>query len=411
MPIFTISQINSYLKESLDSDPLLGDIWVTAEVSNVSTSVSGHTFFTLKDIHSQLRCVVFKGGNGAKLLSNGCAITAHGRISFYEVRGTVDLIADIVMPEGTGALTLQFEQLKMRLEAAGLFQESRKRRLPSFPTVIGLVTSPTGAVIGDIQKVLARRYPLVQLLVAPTAVQGEHAATGIAEAIKQLNDDGTSDVIILARGGGSLEELWAFNEETVAQAIYSSIIPIVSAVGHERDYTISDYVADLRAPTPSIAAELVVPDAITISRGIRDCEGQMSRALSSYFLQLQERLSSLQQRAYGRVPDIMTLKRRVDDLNHAASMTLHNYFDLRHQVTSSLRLRLDSLNPQAILCRGYALVEKTSSGQSISRKNQVTGGEALNITVSDGIFHATVGDSAQGPQRTPSGDRATKSLL
>ena len=399
MPIFTVSQIARYLKESLDSDPLLADLWVTAEVSNLSTSPAGHTFFTLKDSQSQLRCVVFSGGKGSELLANGSAVSAHGRISFYEARGTVDLIADLVMPEGTGPLALEFERLKLRLEAEGLFQESRKRPLPSFPQVIGVVTSPTGAVLEDIQRVLARRYPLVELLLAPTPVQGEQATTGIVAALKALNDDARSDLIILARGGGSLEELRPFNEEAVARAIYSSAIPVVSAVGHERDYTIADYVADLRAPTPSAAAELVVPDAAALSREVHEYQQRGTRALSYSLLQLRRDLATLVQRAYNRAPDTITLRRRVDELTHTAAMTLHISFRLRHEMTRGLELRLHSLDPQAILYRGYALVEEVSSGQVVSRVGQVTTGDGLNVTVSDGVIPAVAGGAARRPKR------------
>ena len=217
MPVFTVSQVSQYLKESLEQDSLLADLWITGEISNLRTPRSGHNYFTLKDHQSQLRAVMFKGGRGADLLREGSLVTAHGRISFYEARGEVELLADLVMPEGTGPLSMELERLKMRLEEDGLFEPSRKRPLPRFPGVVGLVTSPSGAVIHDIRNIIGRRYPLAEVLLAPTQVQGDGAAHGIVSALQALNQDGRADVVILARGGGSIEELWPFNEEMVAR--------------------------------------------------------------------------------------------------------------------------------------------------------------------------------------------------
>ena len=411
MPVFTVSQVTQYLKESLEHDPLLADLWISGEVSNLRSPRSGHTYFTIKDSQSQLRSVMFKGGRGADLLLEGSLVTAHGRISFYEARGEVELLADLMMPEGTGPLFLELERLKMRLEEEGLFEPSRKRPLPRFPRVIGLVTSPSGAVLHDIRNVIGRRYPLVEILLAPTQVQGNDAAPGIVSAVQALNQEGRSEVIILARGGGSLEELWPFNEEAVARAIYASRIPVVSAVGHERDYTIADYVADVRAPTPSAAAELVVPDGAALMQEVHAYGESILRAMSYQLSTRQREVDGLARQLRRHAPDIDTLRRRVDDLERAASKALSNGLSLWKKDINGLEMRLQALNPGAILYRGYAIVQRQPSGaggsiqdgisdgqvipglEVVSRKGQVTAGEELKVTVSDGSFPVTVGNS------------------
>ena len=268
--LHTVSQVTSYIKELLEGDPLLSDIFVQGEVSNLRVSSAGHSYFTLKDCSSLLNCVMFRGQSGSDLLNNGTEVSTHGRLSFYEPRGSMDYMVDLAMPEGTGKLSLELEQLKIRLEAAGLFEKSRKRTLPTFPKVIGVVTSPSGSVFHDIQNVISRRYPLAKLLLSPSQVQGDAAASNIVSALELLNVNGEADVIIIARGGGSLEELWPFNEELVANAIFGSRIPVISGVGHETDITISDLVADLRAPTPSAAAELAVPDQLVLKENLSE---------------------------------------------------------------------------------------------------------------------------------------------
>ncbi len=392
MPVFTVSQVTRYLKESLEQDSLLADLWISGEVSNLRPASSGHTYFTLKDHESQVRSVMFRGGRGADLLQYGSLVTAHGRVSFYEARGEVQFVANIVMPEGTGPLFLELERLKTALEAEGLFEDSRKRPLPRFPQVVGLVTSPSGAVLDDIRNVLSRRYPLVRVLLAPTLVQGEGAAPGIVSALNDLNQDGRADVIILARGGGSLEELWPFNEEAVARAIYASRIPVVSAVGHERDYTIADDVADKRAPTPSAAAELVVPDGPGLMQDILGHREGLIRAFSHQLTSRGREVDSLALRVRGRSPDIDTLRRRVDDLASSSTNGLTHHLSLWRSRMDGFEKRLQALNPGAILYRGYAIVQKLPDGQVVSRKDQVRDGDALKLTVGDGSLAATAGD-------------------
>ena len=399
MTVYSVTQVTHYLKQSLERDLLLGDLWITGEVSNLTTARSGHSYFTIKDAQSQLRSVMFSGGRGAELLMEGGQVTAHGRISLYEARGDVQLIADLVMPEGTGALTLELERLKLRLEEEGLFEPSRKRPLPQFPRVIGLVTSPTGAVLDDIRNVLGRRYPLAELLLSPTQVQGDDAANQIVAALRALNEDGRSDVIVLARGGGTLEELWPFNEEVVARAIYASHIPVVSAIGHERDYTVADYVADMRAPTPSAAAELVTPNRAQLDQAVRDLRAglgmEMSRCLSSR----RQDLERLRRHLNVCAPDVDTYRHRVDDMAKAGHLAMSNVLSLWRERVSGLGMGLQALDPGSILQRGYSIVQKQTGGDVVSKTAQATSGDQLKVTVSDGAFPATVGGTGKKTRR------------
>src|SRR5437588_1885386 len=261
--ILSVAQVSRYLKEVLETDDILQDIWVQGEISGCKTYSSGHCYFTLKDAEAQLACVFFKQArlrSSAPDLRDGMAIAANGRISLYERDGKLQLYVEYVEPLGDGALFLRFEQLKARLEAEGLFDAERKRPLPSQPAVIGIVTSPQAAALRDMLRVLRSRYPLAEVILAPTLVQGVEAPTSIAGALDLLNEHGEADVVIVGHGGGSIEELWAFNEEVVARAIARSRIPVISGVGHETDFTIADFVADYRASTPTAAAAAAVPD-------------------------------------------------------------------------------------------------------------------------------------------------------
>src|SRR5438445_6355020 len=261
----TVSALARYLKDLLESNLTLTNLWVEGEISNLTRSQRGHVYFTLKDANAAIQCVMFQRQYRGSPLEGGAQVLAHGNVSFYEQRGNVQLIVDFVQPAGVGARQAEFESLKEKLAADGLFDQARKRPLPAFPARIGVVTSSTGAVFHDICQVLTRRWPLAEIVLAPTPVQGAQAAINIADAIRLLNAQPRIDVIIVARGGGSMEELWAFNEEIVARAVFASAVPVVSAVGHETDYTIADLVVDVRAPTPSAAAELVAPDHLQVA--------------------------------------------------------------------------------------------------------------------------------------------------
>ena len=399
MPVYTVSQITRYLRESLERDSLLADLWISGEVFNLRRHSSGHNYLTIKDAQSQIRCVMFRNGRGADLLVEGSLVISHGRISLYEARGDLQMVADLIMPEGTGPLYLELERLKMQLEEEGLFEVSRKRSLPRFPRVVGLVTSPTGAVVHDVRSVMGRRYPLVELELAPAQVQGDGAGGSIVSAINALNAEGRADVIILARGGGSIEELWAFNEETVARAVYASRIPIVSAVGHERDWTVADYVADVRAPTPSVAAELVVPDGAALLHEIQSRGAGLSRIFAKL---VDSRRMDVEARARDltlRAPNLTALAHRVEDLSRSADTAMSRRLFQMKQDVESRRIGLRALDPHSILDRGYAIVERRLDSQVVSRKDQVETGDDLKITVTDGAIEATAGKGAPRPRR------------
>ena len=409
MQVYTVSQITAHLKGLLAQDPLLQDMWVTGEVSNLRVSQSGHAYFTLKDTDSQLNCVMFKRSAGLQLLADGAAINAHGRLSLYEVRGTLDFITDIVVSEGVGPLALEFERLKQSLEREGLFDQSRKRPLPAFPRHIGLVTSPAGAVLHDVVQVLSRRYPLAEVLLSPTPVQGPDAAPAIVEALTRLFLDGRSDVIIVARGGGSMEELWPFNEEAVARAIYASPIPVISAVGHETDFTIADFVADLRAPTPSAAAELVAPHKDALRQEVDANLQRLHARIADQNAQRRYALTRLVSNLDYRLPDFATLRRRIDDLSQRSGTATTAFLTIKSRETASFHARLQTLNPAATLSRGYAVVHKQPNDQPIYSHKSVRPGDSLKITVADGEFPA----SAQGsipPARKKRRKSAPKAL-
>ena len=400
---YTVSQVAVHLRELLESNDFFNDLWIVGEVSNRRASTSGHTYFTLKDSKSALNCVLFRGNaaGSAALLENGKTVRAHGRMSFYEPRGSIDFMVDRVLPEGEGELARELERLKAQLEQEGLFAESRKRPLPPFPQVIGVVTSPNGAAWQDIQNVLRRRYPLASLLLSPTLVQGLDAAPAIAAALSRLAADGRADVIILARGGGSLEDLWPFNEEAVARAIYRSPIPVVSGVGHETDYTIADYVADRRAPTPSAAAELTAPDGAALRQTVQDWADHLYRASMRAVADYQGEVAALSRRLELGLPDLDGWKRRVDDLDDAVNSGFRNRLRLARVEVAGLESRLRTLDPAATLRRGFAVVQIGDSGSVITAPGQVNPGAALTITVADGVIPAAVTDGITPDAATP----------
>ena len=396
MAVYTVSQVSEHIKESLESDPLLMDLWVVGEVSGLRNSSAGHTYFSLKDRESLLRCVMFRGQQGAELLAEGDSISAHGKISFYTRGGSTDFMVDLAMPEGVGELALELERLKQKLAAEGLFEISRKRQLPKFPKKVGVVTSSAGAVFHDIQNVLKRRYPLTELVLSSTVVQGPDAAPKIAAALELLDREGGCDVIIIGRGGGSLEDLWPFNEEVVARAIYACKTPVVSAVGHETDETISDYVADVRAPTPSAAAELVVPDAYMLRQSLMNLAAMFHRQLMTQTAQRRSEVTVASRRMEVSLPDTQTLRRRVDDVGRVVhSATSRVLLGSRMQV-EGLSERLRALDPVATLGRGFSIVHLTDTGKVVSNTKQVSKGDALEITVTDGSVAAVAGPRNDG---------------
>lgn len=400
MRVLTVSQAVAYLRELLETDLVLGDVWISGEVSGPRTQPSGHTYFTLKDAGAQLHGVLFRSAllrqrRMADYLAQGSQVIAHGRLTVYEARGELQVVVDFVQPEGVGLGHAQFERLRQQLEEEGLFDPARKRPLPPFPKRIGVVTSPAGAVFHDICNVLRRRWPLSEVVLAPTPVQGPDAPFGIVAGIEALNLQGDIDVIIVARGGGAFEELAAFNEESVARAVFGSLTPVVSGVGHETDVTICDYVADLRAPTPSAAAELVAPDAARL-------RSQLQAAAVFALTTVQQRVerertgvAALVARAQRAAADVDRQRQRLDDLLHRMQRAVLTSESQRRDSLKRCLAQLDALNPQATLDRGYAVVHK--DGRVVSSIAAVGAGDALVIKVADGGFPARV--DAPGQRR------------
>jgi exodeoxyribonuclease VII large subunit len=392
--VWTVSHLTQYIKEVLELDPELQDVQVRGELSNLSRASSGHLYFTLKDAGASLNCVMWRSAAVALTWQpeHGAAAVARGRISVYPPRGGYQLYVDELYPAGLGDLHARFEQLRERLRAEGLFDEERKQPLPAFPQVLGLVTSPQAAALRDVLQVLRRRYPLARVLLAPSMVQGEAAPPQIVAALQALDARDEVDLILLVRGGGSLEELWAFNDERVARALAACRHPVVSGVGHETDFTIADFVADLRAPTPSAAAELAVPDQAELRARIDGWAGQLAAGLVRRLDRLRQALEG-QQRALQRLSPqarVDTLRQQVDDLTGRASRTLAHRLEMRRSGLAGLEARLAALSPQATLERGYAIVRQSETGELVRSVGQVGRGDALAVRVEDGEFGAVV---------------------
>jgi exodeoxyribonuclease VII large subunit len=387
----SVGDLTRYIREMFEVDYRLQDVWVEGEVSGVTRSGQGHIYFALKDATAQIACVMWKNVAPAygALVVHGGQIVAHGKVSVYETRGTYQLYVDGVQPKGRGDLHAQFELLKARLEAEGLFAPERKRPLPEFPHRIGLVTSPTGAAIRDICNILARRWPLLEVLLAPTQVQGEDAPPQIVAALDALYRRDDLDLIIVARGGGSLEDLWAFNDERVARKMAGSPVPVVSGVGHDTDLTIADFVADLRAPTPSAAAELTTPDRVEMLAQLASLRARLASVLAD---DLRARRVSFESQARALVhlspqTRLANLRQRADDLIAQAVTAVSHLVQLRRERLTGLAARLDALNPLAVLQRGYAVVRR--DGQLVRSVTQVSSGDRLSVRVSDGEFDVT----------------------
>ena len=388
MQIYTVAQLAEYIKASLDRDRVLNDIWVTGEVSNLFASGAGHRYFTLKSAEHQIKAVLFSDRQGGEHAANGAQITARGRVSFYPARGDTQLYADALFPSGAGALAAEFERLRAMLEAEGLFDAARKRPLPAFPRKIGVATSAQGAVIHDIVTVLRARYPLGHVVLCDAVVQGADAPAEIASAIRALNAAQT-DVIIVARGGGSMEDLWAFNSEPVARAVYASRVPVVSAVGHESDYTIADYVADLRAPTPSAAAAIVAPDVRVLAADAASLADRARSAIARRAALHRADVESLASRLRRAVPDADAHRQRVDELLERARAALASSIRFRREQTAALQKTLDALNPASVLERGYAVVAR-ADGRPVASASDVAPGDPIRATLRDGAVEAVV---------------------
>lgn len=392
MIIHSVVDVTRHLKDLLESDVSLQDLWVAGEISNLTRAPSGHLYFTLKDAESQVSCVMWRR-DAARLVSvprDGASVILHGYITIYETRGVYQLYADSMQAEGIGLLAARFEELKARLQAEGLFDATHKRPLPTLPRRIGLVTSASGAVVHDILNVLNRRYRMAEVIIAPTAVQGTEAPPQIVAALAALQGRGDIDVIIVARGGGSLEDLWAFNDETVARAIYQCSVPVISAIGHEVDFTIADFVADVRAPTPSAAAEIVAPDSAELAAGVSALQRRLAELASAQIAEARTSLDA-EQRALARVSPLALLDRqrqRVDDAWLRARTLVEHALELRRQQARGVELSLHALSPLAVLDRGFAIVRRAGDANVVAHVSQVASGDALQIQVSDGVFSA-----------------------
>jgi exodeoxyribonuclease VII large subunit len=398
----SVSEVTARVKEVIACDDLLADVRVAGEVSNLSRPASGHLYFTLKDEGAQLRCVMWRSyaARLSRLPRNGDAVIARGRIDVYERDGVYQLYVEALVGQGIGDLNAEFERLKQKLQAEGLFDAARKRPLPRFPRALGIVTSPTGAALQDILNVLRRRYPLLEVYLSPTLVQGEDAPEQIVRAIQRLNDAGCCDVILVARGGGSLEELWAFNDERVVRAIAASPTPVVSGIGHEIDYTLADFAADVRAPTPSAAAEIITPDINDLRLQVDAMSLTLTETMQARLTRARASLSTLQ-RALRLLSPFNQLARQRERLYEArtrlAAALAHRLAVLRLRL-DGLRARLEGVGPLATLARGYAIV-RDADGRTVRSVRAVQRGARLQITVADGSFDAQALDG-QGERRT-----------
>ncbi len=391
---WTVSKLTFYIRKRLEEDEILQDVWVQGEISNLSRPASGHVYFTLKDSNAALKSVMWKT-SAARLgltLQDGMEVEVHGRIGVYEISGQYQLYADQIRPVGEGALYQEFMRLRSMLEAEGLFSPERKRPIPMLPKRIGIVTSATGAALRDVLNTLRRRLPVVEVLLAPSPVQGTEAPPALVKAIQSLILQ-SPDVIIMARGGGSIEDLWAFNDERVVRAVANSTVPVICGVGHETDFTLSDFAADLRAPTPTAAAELATQTTIF------DLTAQVSHLqslLANYTLGLiseqQTNLSSLIAALRYASPDrrIQSERQRVDELARRVYSSLLHRVQLQSMNVQGMQRRLEALSPLAVLARGYAVVTRKEDGSVVSRVAQAQEGQQINIRVSDGQVEAEI---------------------
>jgi exodeoxyribonuclease VII large subunit len=392
--ILSVSQLTSYLRELLETNEILQDVWVRGELSNVSRPSSGHLYFTLKDSEAAIRCVMWR--NAAARLGfapdEGKAVEAHGGMGIYEVSGQVQLYVDTMRPAGEGELFQEYMRLKARLEAEGLFAPEIKQPLPELPKTIGIVTSPTGAALQDMLDTLRRRFPVAEVILSPTPVQGAEAPQGIVAALERLNREVRPDVILIGRGGGSIEDLWAFNDESVVRAVRASTSPVISGVGHETDFTLTDFAADRRAPTPTAAAEIAVPDKFELLAAIAELANRQTAIIHENLSSLHLELGQLQSEFIHLSPKyrINTSRQQLDEVNLRIRHALQRLLENRRFRLENLWRSLKSLNPQAVLNRGYAVVTRSEDGSIVRNSNQVRQDENIHIRVSRGGLDARV---------------------
>lgn len=386
--VLSVSQLNRYIKMNFDADENLANIFISGEISNFTNHYrTGHLYFTLKDDSAAVRAVMFN--SSAKRLKfmpeDGMKVIARGRVSVYEASGQYQLYVDDMQPDGVGALNLAYEQLKEKLQKEGLFSEHHKKPLPPYPEKVGVITSPTGAAVRDIINVLGRRFPYAEIVFCPVLVQGDGAHLQLTDAVNMFNSERAADVIIIGRGGGSIENLWEFNDEGLARAVYNSEIPVISAVGHETDFTICDFVADMRAPTPSAAAELAVPDANELQYALSALKNRMFLNVSSGIADRRSRLEYLTSKGALKSPDEM-LSNRSQRLDTAFSKMLSSYENRiggKKVEFISAATALSKLDPMSVLMRGFAFVSD-KSGKNVYSSQALAKGDKINVRFHDG---------------------------
>ena len=390
--VYSVNELNTYVKQILDNDDNLKYIFVTGEISNYKAHYSGHLYMTLKDEKATVKAVMF-AGNASKLRfrpENGMKVLAFGTVSLFPRDGSYQLYISDMQPDGIGALNIAYEQLKKKLEAEGLFSPRYKKPIPEFPERVGVITSATGAAVQDIFNVLSRRYPLAEVVLRPAKVQGDGAAEDIAQAITTFNELNAADVLIVGRGGGSIEDLWAFNEEVVARAVFESHIPVISAVGHETDYTICDFVADLRAPTPSAAAEIAVPDKLELKSELISYKQHLLTIVKTRITNERTKIKGIEQKDVMCNPlaKITENRRELVYMSERLGNLTAGVLDENKRKFAALAGKLDALSPLGVISRGYALVE--SDGRIVTSKDDVSTGDSISLKVSDGVINAEV---------------------
>ncbi len=387
--VATVSQINEYIKQILDKNVILNNVWVKGELSNFKLHYSGHIYTTLKDEGGVLKAVMFKSAASRLAFApqDGMKVVARGRVGVYENGGVYQLYIEEMIPDGVGELFIAYEQLKAKLQSEGLFDERYKKPIPRFPSRVGVITAPTGAAVRDIINVITRRYPLAQITLYPAQVQGTGSAQSVAAGIEYFNETNSADTIIAGRGGGSIEDLWAFNEEIVARAIFNSKIPIISAVGHETDFTIADFVADLRAPTPSAAAEIAVPSVAELAAAIESDKSRLMQAQISRLRNLQLKINSLKLKTPQEI--INDNSQRLDNLTHRMENSFKLTLMQKKKLLGEQSGKLNALSPLNTLSRGYAIPVK-EDGTVIRSVGDTKKGDEFTLKLKDGDIKAAV---------------------
>jgi exodeoxyribonuclease VII large subunit len=392
MKIFSVREINNYIKSIMDHDVILSNVYIKGEISNYKLHSSGHAYFTLKDNDSKMKCVMFKG-SASKLKfrpEDGMAVVVQGYLSVYERDGQYQLYTEDMIPEGIGALYKAYEQLKTKLAALGYFDEVNKKPLPYLPRTVGVITSGTGAAVRDIISIIRRRNSLINIILYPVLVQGEGASKDIAQGIRYFNQKQNVDIIIVGRGGGSIEELWAFNEEETARAIFDSKIPIVSAVGHETDFTIADFVADLRAATPSAAAELVVPDRHALAARLNQSLYMLNNCMNKYLQEKRYKIEYISKgNAFRQIEQkIHSLMQTVDLCNKSMNYNMQQILNINKNKLIVNIEKLDILNPASVLLRGYSSTSRT--GKIVTSVAELSVGDRIEVEFKDGCVSAEI---------------------